>query len=204
MSRGMLMRAGLGVAAGVLLIWIVSQGVTRLTVPRPMPANAAAPAQSAPQVPHIGATLFLAAPGGEHLVAVRREVPLASSAGDQGREIVTAQLEVTQAPLVSAIPPGTRLRAFYITEKGDAFVDLSPEAVTAHPGGSTTELLTIYSIVNAVTANLTTIRRVQILVDGKEVDTLAGHVDLRRALAQNSSIVGPESTPPAAARPTVD
>jgi hypothetical protein len=33
--------------------------------------------------------------------------------------------------------------------------------------------------------NLPAITRVQILVDGKEVDTLAGHVDLRHPLQQN-------------------
>ena len=81
------------------------------------------------------------------------------------------------------------LRAFYITERGDAFVDLSPEASARHPGGSSTELLTVYAIVNAVTANLPTIQRVQILVDGREADTLAGHVDLRRPLQQDLSFV---------------
>ena len=42
-----------------------------------------------------------------------------------------------------------------------------------------------YSIVNALTVNLPAIQRVQILVDGKEVDTLAGHVDLRHPLAKS-------------------
>jgi len=46
-------------------------------------------------------------------------------------------------------------------------------------------LLTVYAIVNAVTANLSSVERVQILIDGKQVDTLAGHVDLRRPLAKN-------------------
>ena len=41
-----------------------------------------------------------------------------------------------------------------------------------------------YAIVNAVTANLPAVQRVQILIDGKEVDTLAGHVDLRRPLRE--------------------
>ena len=38
------------------------------------------------------------------------------------------------APLVSAIPPGTTLRAMYLTERGEAFVDLSPEVASAPPG----------------------------------------------------------------------
>jgi hypothetical protein len=90
------------------------------------------------------------------------------------------------------IPAETPLRAFYVTSRGDAFVDLGAQAVTGHPGGSTTELLTIYSIVNTVTANLPSARRVQILIDGKEVDTLAGHVDLRRPLEPNMALVKAE------------
>ena len=60
---------------------------------------------------------------------------------------------------------------------------------TAHPGGSLTELLTVYAIVNAVTANLPAIQRVQLLVDGKEVDTIAGHVDVRRPLTRDTTLV---------------
>jgi hypothetical protein len=55
-------------------------------------------------------------------------------------------------------------------------------------------LLTVFAIVNAVTTNLPTIQRVQILIDGREADTLAGHVDLRRPLQQDLSIVS-EPTP---------
>jgi hypothetical protein len=81
------------------------------------------------------------------------------------------------------------LRAFYLTDRGDAFVDLSSEVVSAHPGGSATELLTVYALVNAVTANLPAVQRVQILVDGKEVDTIAGHVDVRRPLTREMTLV---------------
>lgn len=90
---------------------------------------------------------------------------------------------------VQVVPKGTKLRAFYITERGDAFVDLSGEVVTAHPGGSLTELLTIYSLVNAITTNLPAVQRVQLLVEGKEVDTIAGHVDVRRPLERDSTLV---------------
>src|SRR5205814_9718699 len=88
-------------------------------------------------------------------------------------------------PLLSAVAPGTRLRALFVTERGDAYVDLSREVAAAHTGGSLDELLTVYTIVNALTANLPAVSAVQVLVDGKEVDTLAGHVDLRRPLAKN-------------------
>ena len=62
---------------------------------------------------------------------------------------------------------------------------LSPEITANHPGGALEELFTVYTIVNALTVNLPAITHVQILVNGKEADTLAGHVDLRQPLIKN-------------------
>ena len=53
------------------------------------------------------------------------------------------------------------------------------------PKVSLDEALTVYALVNALTVNMPDISAVQILVDGKEVDTLAGHVDLRHPLARS-------------------
>jgi spore germination protein GerM len=83
------------------------------------------------------------------------------------------------------VPPGTTLRALFVTANGEAYIDFSREIAAAHPGGSLDELLTVYTIVNALTVNLPAVSAVQVLVNGKEVDTLAGHVDLRRPLAKN-------------------
>ena len=65
----------------------------------------------------------------------------------------------------------------------------SGDAISAHPGGTLTELLTVYTIVDALTVNLPGVQSVQILIDGKEVPTLAGHVDLRQPLAKNLGLV---------------
>jgi germination protein M len=43
-----------------------------------------------------------------------------------------------------------------------------------------------------VTANLPAVQRVQILVDGKEVDTIAGHVDIRQPLTRDTSLIRAE------------
>nr|MBA2354951.1 GerMN domain-containing protein [Acidobacteriota bacterium] len=94
-----------------------------------------------------------------------------------------------------AIAEGTKVRQMFVTEDGTAFVDLSKQAVANHRGGSLDELFAVYAIVNAVTVNLPAIKAVQIMVDGQEVDTLAGHVDLRHPLPRNLSWVG---TPDAA------
>ena len=78
------------------------------------------------------------------------------------------QFQDAPQPYVQVVPKGTKLRAFYVTERGDAFVDLSGDVVSAHPGGSLTELLTVYAIVNAITTNLPAVQRVQLLVEGKK------------------------------------
>ena len=113
---------------------------------------------------------------------MRVDVPLAEGAVAQGRQIVRALLQPPPAPYLAVIPAGTTLRALYLTAGGDAFVDLSAEVSTKHPGGTQAELLTVYAIVNAVTTNLQGVRRVQLLIDGREADTVAGHVDVRRPL----------------------
>jgi len=173
-----------GVAA-----WGASQLLERMVSPVQEPQSAPAPAPPAANVPHIIATLYYGTPDGQALAAVKREVALGEGPRAQGRQILQSELDSAPAPYVSLIPAGTTLRAFYITERGDAFVDLSPEVSTMHPGGSTNELLTVYAIVNAVTANLSAVERVQILIDGKQADTLAGHVDLRRPFERDTSLV---------------
>jgi hypothetical protein len=182
------------VALLALLAWGVTSMLERLASRDPETPNA--PAAAAPsETPHISATLFYATPEGDALMPARREVPFADGLVAQGRQILTTQFEAPPEPYISAIPAGTTLRAFYVTDKGDAFVDVSGIAAT-HPGGSLTELLTVQAIVNAVIANLPAVQRVQILVDGKEVDTIAGHVDIRRPLVRDMSLIRePESSP---------
>ena len=84
--------------------------------------------------------------------------------------------------VISAIPAGTKVRAVYLSPRGEAYIDLTADAVRGHTGGSLDEALAVFALVNVLTVNLPDITAVQILVDGKEVDTLAGHVDLRHPL----------------------
>ena len=148
------------------------------------PTTAAGPTVAA-DARKITATLYFVSEDGMALVGVQREVPFGETVLEQARQIVMSQLAVAPGPLVSAIPAETTLRALYLTETGDAFVDLSADARTRHTGGALEELFTVYSIVNALTTNLPAVKRVQILIEGKEVDTLAGHVDLRHPLQKN-------------------
>ena len=190
------------VAFAVLLM----TGLNRLlSTPAPDPAASApdapvapvAPvAPDAPAVPRIKATLFFASADGLHLVPSETEVPLAEGMVAQARSIIEAQLATpAPGPLAATIPSGAKLRGIFVSERHEAFVDLDPSIRTAHPGGSLRELMTVYTIVNALTTNLPDLHEVQILIGGQEVDTLAGHVDLRRPLRKNEGLIQSHEPP---------
>ena len=186
-DRTYLVRGAVAIFA-LAAAWVLFWGLPALYRAPRVQSSAAAPAtpSSAPAsaVRRITATLFYISEDGLSLAPVQREVPFGSNVGEQARAIIEAQLS-SSPPLVSAIPSDTKLREIFVTERGDAFVDLSGDVTAKHAGGSLDEILTVYAIVNALTVNLPAISRVQILVDGKEVDTLAGHVDLRHPLAKS-------------------
>ena len=184
-------RQVLSIAAVVLLAvgagWVLFVGLPRWYGRSAQPQDGAA--QAAPASPtaerKITATLYYISPDGMSLIGAQREVPFGDPIAEQARRIVEAQLVEAPEPLASAVPRGTTLRALFVSDRGDAFVDLTGEVTSRHTGGSLDELFTVYAIVNALTVNLPAITRVQILVDGKEVDTLAGHVDLRHPLQKD-------------------
>lgn len=90
--------------------------------------------------------------------------------------------------LVPTIPHGTKMRELYITE-GVAYPDFSREFVENHWGGTTGEIHTVYSIVNTLTLNFDEIEYVQLLVEGKQIQTLCGHLDLSRPLSPELELI---------------
>jgi hypothetical protein len=191
-----------GVLLTAALAWFLFVGVERWRQhPTQAPAEEtagvppAATESAPPATPHIKAHLFYVSDDGLRLKPEQRDVLFGEGMAAQARRIIEAQLEPPAAPAVSAIPAGTTLKELFISERGEAYVNLSAEIARNHPGGSIDEILTVYTIVNALTDNLPAIGAVQILIDGHEVDTLAGHVDLRRPLRKNLEWV---EAPPAA------
>jgi len=191
--RGRPIAIAVAVVITGLLAWVIFVGVPQRYSGQPAPGSApyfvSTPTPSNPSGRKIKARLFYVSGDGTHLTSIERDVTYGEDPIDQAREIVAAQIATVPEPLVSAVPEGTTLRAIFITERGDAYVDLSGTIASGHPGGVTNEMLTVYSIVNALTANLPAVTAVQLLVDGKEVETLAGHVDLRRPLEKNTALV---------------
>lgn len=83
---------------------------------------------------------------------------------------------------VSALPEDTKaLAAFYNEKTSTVVLDFSQHLVTGHPGGSAAEAATLTSILRTVGLNFPEIKECVILVDGSQVETLAGHLDLDHA-----------------------
>ena len=183
-SRTFGLYIGLATILGVGLIVLLVMGPRWLaTVPQAEIATVAtAPAAEARK---IRARLFYVDEQGTGLTGVEREVLYGEGTIEQAKRIVEAQIGAPPEPLASSIPPGTALRRVFFTKAGDMYVDLSPELRQNHPGGTTNEILTVYAIVSVLTTNLPAVTGVQILIDGKEVDTLAGHLDLRRPIERD-------------------
>ncbi|MBK5299235.1 MAG: GerMN domain-containing protein [Vicinamibacteria bacterium] len=173
------------------LAWVLFVGLPRWTRPAPPPEDlvlnrAPEPAPVEAATPRIKARLFYLTADGMRLQPSEQEVEFGPTTTAQARQLIEAQLQPPQPPLVSAVPAGTTLKELFLTDRGEAYVDLSAEVSKNHLGGSLDEILTVYTLVSALTENLPSITRVQILIDSREVDTLAGHVDLRRPLARTS------------------
>lgn len=186
-----------GIATALLAGWFLVVRLPNWFAPKQaQPAATATASETA--VRKIRARLFYVSEDGMRLVGVERDVPFGDTPTEQAAALIEEQLKPAPEPLLSPLPAGTSLRAVYVTEGGDAYVDLSKEVTAAHTGGSLDELFSVYAVVNAMTVNLPAIVRVQILVDGHEVDSLAGHIDLRGPLPRSDRwATAPASESPA-------
>lgn len=106
---------------------------------------------------------------------------------EEAKEALWELIKGPSQGLSPTIPGGTKLLGVFIDAKGIAYVDFDRKIREGHPGGSFGELLTVYSVVETLTANFPEVKKVQILIEGSEQETLAGHLDIRRPLAPRFS-----------------
>jgi germination protein M len=133
--------------------------------------------------------LYFADAQGEHLVAEQRPVTAAVSLEERIETAVKELLKGPRGSLGRTIPQSVELKDVRMEGDRVAWLNFSPSLVSAHPGGSTAELMTIYSIVNTVALNFSEVHKVGILVDGKRIDTLAGHLECRDPFAPDTTVI---------------
>jgi hypothetical protein len=193
-TKNILLAAGVAVVLiGIAVwstMWILRQplpeGPADAEAPVP-PGLSETPVSTAPEAPTAEATtndepvaagriqvkLYVLASSGRELATETEEILYSPSLQQQAKEVVRLLLRRS-----GTIPRGVSLRELFITSQGVAYLDLSQELVSNHTGGSSGEELTVFSLSQTLIANFPAVKTVRILVEGREIQTIAGHLDL--------------------------
>jgi len=132
--------------------------------------------------------LYFAEREGHFLTSEERTASTAKGPWQLSKKIIAALIDGPERGNARTLPADTRLRALYITEPKVAVVDFSRE-IRGEPRGAASELLTVYSVVNALAVNIPEIDAVRILIEGQRAETLSGHIDISEPLTPDMLLV---------------
>lgn len=120
------------------------------------------------------------------LVAVTKNVKVKGQ--DKYKAAVEALLAGTDDKrLTTVFPKKTKLLKVAVSGS-TARVDFDKNLTAGFVGGSTGEEMLVGSLVNTLT-EFPEIKKVQILVEGKEIDSLSGHLDLSKPVSRMSELI---------------
>ncbi len=176
--------------AGMFYLRSLSKRVFVEPTPRAEEADRAKLSQFALQ-PNNGvtqlATLYFPLLSEGKLMPESRTISWAQADADRVRQVVLALAEGSHQGYGRVLAASTTVRAVFLAADGTAYVDLSNDVLTDFEPGIQTETLAVYSLVNSITANIPTVKQVQFLVQGQEVETLDGHADLTAAYTPDTA-----------------
>ena len=133
--------------------------------------------------------LFFLAEDDDLLHPEEREILAKPSVEEEASEVVEELIKGSQSALISPLPPETKLRQVFLTKDGMAYVDFSKEIQDKSLSGSAAEIAAVYSVVNSLAYNFKSIKKVLILVDGEEAETLSGHLNLSQPFVPDYSLI---------------
>jgi len=109
----------------------------------------------------------------------RAQAALPPDPAERSREILRALFsEYMQRPSPHPLAAGSDIKDVYVLNGGLAIVDTNSAFADSHPSGVMVEDFTLFSIIETLALNMPEIKRVKIIVNGRERGTLAGHADL--------------------------
>jgi hypothetical protein len=124
----------------------------------------------------------------------KRYVFKEKDAASQAKEIAKAVLDGSKSGLVDTFPKGIAVREVKMTDDGIAEVSFSKDLIKTYAGSSASEMATIYSLTNSLSQNVPDVKKVKILVEGKEIPTIKGHISTRKAFSPDLELIVPEKT----------
>ena len=166
---------------GLTLLLIERSKQDVMPVAPPMLPTAANPSETPPQPQEVN--LFLLDTHTSTLVPIKIERRLHREIRPRLSQVIRALIQETPPNFRNTIPRGTALNEVYIDSQQTAYLDFSNHLRDGHIGGTTAEFLTVTAILKTVfDAFPDAIKQVQILIEGAEVKTLAGHLNLSQPL----------------------
>jgi spore germination protein GerM len=144
--------------------------------------------QSVPEAKRV-VLLYFSDSEGEYLIGEKREILKKGDIKEEAKEVMTELINGPKGKLIRTLPPQTKLLGLELNENGIARVNVNSALLKDHPGGSSAEIMTVYSMTNTLTLNFPQIKRVQILIDGKTVETIAGHLSIKEPVPPNPDLI---------------
>lgn len=144
------------------------------------PANATASPLYSGQEAKRAVTLTLPAKDKAGFVQVKREIFQTASLVNQAKQVLQLLMDGPKPEdggAAACFGPGAAYSELYLDGKGLAVIDLPSATVAGLPGGTSTEVATLYCLLRSLSANVPGVLRVQVLVDGAPAESLRGHVD---------------------------
>jgi spore germination protein GerM len=122
-------------------------------------------------------TLHFGRAGADGFAAETREVPAAQSLESSVKTVIGELIAgSTDSKKVNVMPEGADLRqVFWVEDTQTLFLDFNRAFADNHPGGSAGEYYTIGAIFRTISANFPQVERVQFLIEGGTIESLAGH-----------------------------
>lgn len=133
--------------------------------------------------------LYFSDRNGEYLIGEKREILKKDDLKEEAKQTIIELIKGPKGKLTPTLPPRTKLLAIQLNEEGVVKVDFNKSLSKDHPGGSSAEIMTTYSIVNSLALNFPKIKQVQILIEGKPIKTIAGHLSLEIPLSSNLGLI---------------
>lgn len=136
-------------------------------------------------------TLYFSDTNERFLIPEKRYIPRDGTQEGRAKEIIKALVDGSKTGLVNTFPLKTDIISVRIESDQTARVNFGQNLAANHPGGSASEMATVYSLTNSLIANIPEIKKVRILIEGKEQGALKGHIDIREPFSFNKEFVAP-------------
>ncbi len=174
----------IGLLAGYGISWFLQEPEPIRDSQAPVVAN---------ELPARTVQLYFGDPEGRYLVSESRDIPGCADERACVRGVLEGLIAGPEQEGIAVLPEETRVLGVDI-ENDLVRINFSRHLADFHPGGSMSELLTVYSLADSLNENFPYLRQLQIVIEGEIRQTLKGHVRIDLPVYADFSMSQPPLT----------